>query len=54
MTVKVFISKIICKRNNAWRVGGADFVKTFTVEGGSGFNSHGIHNFFFLCFTKKK
>jgi hypothetical protein len=30
MTVKVFKCEIICKRNNAWRVGRVDFVKTFT------------------------
>jgi hypothetical protein len=28
MTIKVFKSEIICKRNNGWRVGRADFVKT--------------------------
>jgi hypothetical protein len=28
MTIKVFKCEIICKRNNAWRVGRADFVKT--------------------------
>jgi hypothetical protein len=27
MTVKVFICEIICKRNNAWRVGRAAIVK---------------------------
>jgi hypothetical protein len=48
MTVKVFICEIICKRNNAWRVGRADFVKTRPVEGGLGFNSHGLHKFFFF------
>jgi hypothetical protein len=31
MMVKVFICEIICKRNNAWCVGRADFVKTRPV-----------------------
>jgi hypothetical protein len=54
MTVKVFISKLICKGNNAWRVGGADFVKTVMVEGGSGFNSHELHKFSFVLLKYKK
>jgi hypothetical protein len=29
MTIKVFKCEIICKRNNAWRVGRAAFVKDF-------------------------
>ena len=28
ITVKIFKCEIICKRNNAWRIGRADFVKT--------------------------
>ena len=30
MTVKVFIYEIICKRNNAWRIGRAAISKTLT------------------------
>jgi hypothetical protein len=43
MTVKVFICEIICKRNNAWRVGRAAIVKA--LHGGEvGVQSHGLHN----------
>jgi hypothetical protein len=45
MTVKVFICEIICKRNNAWRVGRAAIVKA--LHGGEvrGSNPHALHKF---------
>jgi hypothetical protein len=52
MTVKVFKCEIICKRNNAWRIGREAIVKA--LHGGEFRGSIPTDSINFLCFTKKK